>query len=63
MIHALTAIKKKQTTNSSLRGKKLNKQNELQNHYTSFKSMIFMQEANDLLAAKWQKLEVYPFCD
>ena len=63
MINALNTIKTKQTTHASYNQKKVNKHNEQINHYRSFKSMIFMQDKNNLLASKWQKIEVYPFCD
>ena len=63
MITTLTTSKKKLAAHLSAISKKMNKSKEFQNNYRAFKSMTFMQNANDLLAAKWQKFEVYPFCD
>jgi len=62
-INMTTSIKTKRIGNISSSFKNAIKQNEIVKNYRSFKSMIFIQERNNSVVDKWQKQEVYPFCD
>ena len=63
MINRAITIKKEQTKISLSLNKKGIKHREAENRDRAFKSMSIITEGNKRIAAYWQKIEVYPFCD
>lgn len=56
-------IRKEKSTIALAGTKKENKQHQSGNRDRIFKSMTIISEGNQRIAAKWQKIEVYPYCD
>lgn len=63
MINRTITIKRTSSTISFVANKKAIKQQMTLIKDRAFKSMSIIAEGNKRFVDKWQKMEVYPFCD